>query len=323
MPFARLAAAPTPVSRIGLGLAAVGRPGYLNLGRDRDLPPGRSVEELRTRAHDLLDAAYEQGVRYVDTARSYGRAEEFLAGWLAAHPQATDLVVGSKWGYTYTAGWRTQADSHEVKNHALATYERQITETRDLLGDRLDLYQIHSLTPESPALTDRALHERLAALGAEGVTIGCSVSGPDQAAAIHAALAVEVAGQPLFRTIQATYNVYEHSAGPALEAAHGAGRSVLVKEALANGRLAGEAAPPAVRGIAGELSTTPDAVALAFVLRAPWVEVALSGAATVAQLDTNLRALALPLDEERLERLDALGEEAGEYWRTRAGMPWG
>ncbi|NED83300.1 aldo/keto reductase, partial [Streptomyces sp. SID11233] len=94
-----------------------------------------------------------------------------------------------------------------------------------------------------------------------------------------------------------------HSAGPALEAAHAAGRSVLVKEALANGRLAGEAAPAAVREIAEELSSTPDAVALAFVLRAPWVDVALSGAATIGQLDTNLRALTLPLDEERLERL--------------------
>ncbi|EDY45645.1 aldo/keto reductase [Streptomyces sp. SPB074] len=322
MPFARLAAAPTPVSRVGLGLAAVGRPGYLNLGRERDLPPGRGVEDMRARAHDLLDAAYEQGVRYVDTARSYGRAEEFLSGWLAAHPQATDLVVGSKWGYTYTAGWRADAASHEVKDHTLATYERQVAESRDLLGDRLDLYQIHSLTPESPALTDRALHERLAALAAEGVTIGCSVSGPGQAAAIHEALAVEVAGQPLFRTFQATYNVYERSAGPALEAAHGAGRAVLIKEGLANGRLAGEAAPTAVRAVAGELGTTPDAVALAFVLRAPWVEVALSGAATVAQLDTNLRALSLPLDEERLERLDAAAEEAGEYWRKRAALPW-
>ena len=31
----------------------------------------------------MLDAAYAAGVRYVDAARSYGRAEEFLAGWLA------------------------------------------------------------------------------------------------------------------------------------------------------------------------------------------------------------------------------------------------
>ncbi len=45
-------------SRIGLGLAAVGRPGYINLGRDRDLPAERTVEALRERSHQLLDAAY-------------------------------------------------------------------------------------------------------------------------------------------------------------------------------------------------------------------------------------------------------------------------
>src|SRR5262252_8125896 len=89
-------------TRIGLGLAAVGRPGYLNLGHGTDLPATRTVDELRQRAWELLDAAYAAGVRYVDVARSYGRAEEFLAGWLDGHP---DAVVGSKWGYTYTAGW--------------------------------------------------------------------------------------------------------------------------------------------------------------------------------------------------------------------------
>src|SRR5690242_21906168 len=69
-------------NRFGLGLAAVGRPGYINLGRDRDLPADRTVEALRERSYQLLDAAYAAGVRYFDVARSYGRAEEFLAGWL-------------------------------------------------------------------------------------------------------------------------------------------------------------------------------------------------------------------------------------------------
>jgi aryl-alcohol dehydrogenase-like predicted oxidoreductase len=80
--------------RIGLGLAAVGRPGYINLGRDRDLAD-RSVAALRDRTSALLDEAYAAGVRYVDVARSYGRAEEFLASWLEAHPFAADVVVGS------------------------------------------------------------------------------------------------------------------------------------------------------------------------------------------------------------------------------------
>lgn len=193
MPLTRLASATTPTAHLGLGLAAVGRPAYLTLGRDAELPGDRSPEALRARTHELLDAAYAQGVRYLDAARSYGRAEEFLASWLAEHPEIQDVVVGSKWGYTYVGEWRTEADVHEVKDHGLAAYERQLAETRELLGERLDLYQIHSLTPQSPALSDTALHERLAELAAEGVTIGFSTSGPAQADAIRAALSVTVA----------------------------------------------------------------------------------------------------------------------------------
>ena len=129
MPFARLATATTPTAHIGLGLAAVGRPGYINLDRDRDLPADRSVEAMRERTHELLDAAYAQGVRYFDAARSYGRSEEFLADWLTAHPEADDVVIGSKWGYTYTADWSIDAEAHEVKDHGLATFLRQRAET--------------------------------------------------------------------------------------------------------------------------------------------------------------------------------------------------
>ncbi|MGW7662594.1 aldo/keto reductase [Streptomyces sp. NPDC054756] len=322
MPFARLATATTPTCHIGLGLAAVGRPGYINLGRDEDLGADRSVEALRARTHELLDAAYAQGVRYVDAARSYGRSEEFLASWLAARPDVDDVVVGSKWGYTYTADWTTDAERHEVKEHSLATFERQRAETAALLGDRLDLYQIHSVTPDSPALTDKELHARLAETAAEGVTIGFSTSGPAQADAVRAALAVTVDGEPLFRTVQSTYNVLETSVGPALAEAHDAGLTVIVKEGMANGRLAGPAAPEALKAVAAETSQGCDAVALAFVLRQPWAGVVLSGAATTAQLASNLHAAVVDLDEERLARLTDLAEEPAAYWETRARLPW-
>ncbi|GAA2261276.1 oxidoreductase [Streptomyces ruber] len=316
------ASATTPTCHLGLGLAAVGRPGYINLGRERDLPADRTVEALRARSHELLDAAYAQGVRYFDTARSYGRAEEFLAGWLKARPYVDDVVIGSKWGYTYTAGWRTDAERHEVKDHTLPTYERQRAETDGLLGDRLDLYQIHSVTPDSPALTDKELHARLAEAAAEGVTIGFSTSGPAQADAIRAALAVTVDGAPLFRTVQSTYNVLETSAGPALAEAHDAGLSVIVKEGVANGRLTGPHAPEALRDIAARTGLGPDAVALAYVLRQPWAGVVLSGAATVGQLTSNLHAAAVDLDEERFARLAALAQEPGAYWERRGQLPW-
>jgi len=85
------------VSRMGLGLAALGRPAYITGGRAGDLPD-RSVAGLRARTFAVLDAAYAAGIRYADAARSYGRAEEFLAGWLAARiaimVQACDATAG-------------------------------------------------------------------------------------------------------------------------------------------------------------------------------------------------------------------------------------
>ncbi|MET7860767.1 aldo/keto reductase [Streptomyces sp. NPDC005318] len=323
MPFSRLASATTPTAHIGLGLAAVGRPGYINLHRDRDLPGTRSVDVLRELTLELLDAAYAQGVRYFDAARSYGRAEEFLGDWLTLRPDVRDVVVGSKWGYTYTADWTVDAEEHEVKDHSPAAFARQRAETEALLGDRLDLYQIHSVTPDSPALTDKELHERLAALAADGVTVGLSTSGPAQADAIRTALAVTVDGEPLFRTVQATFNVLETSAGPALAEAHDAGLTVIVKEALANGRLAGTEAPAVVQEIAATAELGSDAAALAFVLRQPWAGVVLSGATTVLQLAGNLHAPLLDLDEQRLTQLDTLVEDPEAYWRHRAGLPWG
>jgi aryl-alcohol dehydrogenase-like predicted oxidoreductase len=322
MPFARLANATTPTCHIGLGLAAVGRPGYINLGRDEDLGDDRSVETLRTRTHELLDAAYAQGVRYFDAARSYGRSEEFLADWLNTRPGLDDIVVGSKWGYTYTADWSTDAETHEVKDHTLATYERQRAESDALLGDRLDLYQIHSVTPDSPALTDKELHAKLAEAAAQGLTIGFSTSGPAQAEAIRAALAVTVDGEPLFRTVQSTYNALETSAAPALAEAHDVGLTVIVKEGMANGRLAGRHAPDVLKEIAEETGLGCDAVALAVVLRQPWVGVVLSGAATTNQLASNLHAAVVDLDDDQLTRLATLAEAPQAYWERRGQLPW-
>ncbi|MGW5362318.1 aldo/keto reductase [Actinopolymorpha pittospori] len=320
MPFDTRAA--TAVTRMGLGLAALGRPAYITLGRDADLPAGRSVEAMRTRTHEVLDAAHAAGVRYVDAARSYGRAEEFLAEWLRERPGAADVVVGSKWGYTYTGDWRMDAPAQEVKDHSAATFTRQLAETRQLLGDRLDLYQIHSLTPDSPVLTDRPLQERLAALVAEGVSVGVSTSGPRQADAVRAALDISVAGVPLFTSVQATYNLLEPSVGPALAEARAAGRTVIVKEALANGRLAHETDRPLLTRLAAQAECSPAALALAAVLHEEWAGLVLSGAVTTDQLADNLSATHVRLDGEAREQLATLAEPAEAYWRDRGSLPW-
>ncbi len=101
------------VGPIGLGLAALGRPAYINLGRDQDYGRERTVAVMEQRCHDMLDAAYAAGVRYVDAARSYGLAEEFLGTWLRARqPRHDALTVGSKWGYSYVGSWQLDAPVH-------------------------------------------------------------------------------------------------------------------------------------------------------------------------------------------------------------------
>src|SRR2546430_15464223 len=101
------------ITRLGAGLAALGRPAYLNVGREDALPADRSVEEMRGACWAVLDEAHAAGVRWVDAARSYGLAEEFLAGWLDTRGH-DDVTVSSKWGYTYVAERRLDAAAHEL-----------------------------------------------------------------------------------------------------------------------------------------------------------------------------------------------------------------
>ena len=314
------------VTPVGLGLAALGRPAYIDLGRDADLGVDRGVEELERRCHQVLDAAYDHGVRYLDAARSYGRAEEFLASWLDARRLDPDEVtVGSKWGYTYVGDWRMDAETHEVKDHSLAALTRQLAETRALLGDHLDLYQVHSATLDSGVLEDPAVLAELARLRDDGVVIGLSSSGPGQAATIRRALEVTADGVGPFACVQATWNLLEPSAGPALAEASAAGWGVIVKEAVANGRLTPHGQGPAAAAlgrVGARHGAGVDAVALAAVLANPWTDVVLSGAVTPAQLEANLAALRVELTPEDLEELAILAEPPERYWQERAGLSW-
>jgi aryl-alcohol dehydrogenase-like predicted oxidoreductase len=305
------------VSRIGLGLAALGRPAYINLGHDEDLGSERDVDALRRQAHAVLDAAYERGIRYVDAARSYGRAEEFLASWLESRRLApSDLTLGSKWGYTYTGEWRIDAERHEVKDLSAANFARQLGETRSLLGPYLDLYQIHSATLESGVLEDADVLAALAELRATGVAVGLTVSGPEQAATIERAVEL---GR--FDTVQATWNLLERSAEPALAAAHAAGLGVIVKEAVANGRLTARGAPPLLLEAGRETGVPPDALAIGAALSRPWADVVLSGAATVDQLESNVVALEREARPE-LHRLQDMTETPEIYWIKRGKLKW-
>ena len=322
----RLAFGGPEVSRLGLGLAALGRPAYIDVGHEEDFPQGRDPAVMERQAHAVLDAALAAGITYLDAARSYGRAEGFLRTWLdARRPPRGAVVIGSKWGYRYVGGWQLDATVHEVKDHSLAAFRAQVAESRGLLGAALALYQIHSATPESGVLEDAAVLDALAELRDAGVRVGVTASGPRQAEIVRRALAIRRGGTPLFASVQATWNVLERSCEEALREAHAAGRTVIVKEVLANGRLAsrgdvGRAGPLAL--LARDLRATSDAVAIAAALARPWADVVLLGAATVDQLRSNVRAAGLHGGPALLARLEGLRQDPSEYWRFRASLPW-
>jgi len=320
------------VTRMGLGMAALGRPGYITLGHADDLGRRYDVEAMERHAHAVLDAAWAAGLRYFDAARSYGRGEEFLGSWLRARgidPAA--CTVGSKWGYTYTAGWRVDAEVHEVKDHTLPTLQRQFAESRERLGDYLDLYQIHSATEDSGVLDRPEVLDELARLKESGAVraVGLTLSGPDSARTLERAFAIERDGRRLFDSVQATWNVLEPSIGPLLAHVRQAGMGVIVKEALANGRLTPRNTDPDFRAgravlerEAARLGCTIDQLALAAVLDQPWADCVLSGAATIEHLRSNVAALDVHLDEPARAALATLAEPPERYWAARAALRW-
>lgn len=315
-----------PALRLGIGLAAVGRPAYITAHRGADLGGERSPEDLERRTHALLDAAYGAGIRYVDVARSYGRAEEFAAHWLAARG-VRDVEIGSKWGYRYVGDWDMAAAVHEVKDHSVAAFREQWAASRELVGDHLGRYLVHSATLDTGALADGALHRELAALRERGIRVGISTSGPRQADAIRAALDVEVDGEPLFTAFQVTWNLLEPSAGPALAEAADAGAQVVVKEAVANGRLApgggdGTAGVALVEALAAAEGVGVDQLAVAAALAQPWAWRVLSGAATPEQLASHVAAAALALDPDLVDEALAAAEDPTAYWAARSARPW-
>jgi aryl-alcohol dehydrogenase-like predicted oxidoreductase len=149
------------------------------------------------------------------------------------------------------------------------------------------------------------------------VSLALTVTGPEQPETIDRARELGA-----FDAVQATYNLFERSAGAALERAHAAGMRVVVKEALANGRLTARGGYRPLERVAERIGAGSDAVAIAAVLARPWVDIALSGAATVAQLRSNLPAAELEWSAELDEDLAELAEPSERYWTARSQLSW-
>lgn len=316
------------VSVMGLGLAALGRPGYINLGHGDDLQHNYALGAMQDHTATMLSQAYALGIRYFDAARSYGKAETFLANWLSKQ-NYHDIICGSKWGYTYTADWSIDAEVHEVKQHSVDVLKRQWDESQDTLGNQLHIYHIHSATLESGVLDNKDVIKRLWELKEAGTIIGLSLSGAGQEHTLEKALSIQSAKTYLFGSVQVTWNILQQSMNDVLLRTFDAGIGVIVKESLANGRLTlrnqetrFNATKILLADMAKAYDVSMDALAIAYVLQQPWSSIVLSGAASLEHLVSNCHAHTIEMDTSDLHRLSTVSEAPEKYWQTRAYLKW-
>ncbi|MFT5848975.1 MAG: aryl-alcohol dehydrogenase-like predicted oxidoreductase [Psychroserpens sp.] len=308
-------------TQIGLGLAALGRPEYINIREDSNIDKSKTA--FKTNAFDVLDFAYQNGVRFFDTAPSYGLGEHFLLDWKNAR-QHKDVTLSTKWGYTYVANWELGFEGkHEVKEHSVSKLNEQ-WETSKALLLQLKIYQVHSATIESGILKDTSIHERLFQLKKEyGLKIGITTSGFNQSEILNIAKDIAVNNELLFDSYQVTYNVFEQSTFNTLQELKTKGKTIIIKEALANGRVfTNEHTKKHLETLSKIYNVKIDAIALRFVIDTLQPTIVLSGASNTNHLAQNLKALDFELSLDHLELLKSLRINSKVYWDERRDLAW-
>ncbi|NJN78101.1 MAG: aldo/keto reductase [Saprospiraceae bacterium] len=279
---------------IGLGTAAIGRPHYINIRQEE--VEIFDLERFKTNGISVLEMAYQQGVRYFDTAPNYGVAEELVLNWAKAKADKT-IEIATKWGYSYTANFDINAETHELKEHSLANLNRQWEFSKNLLPN-LSTYQIHSATFETKVLENEAILNRLTELKAEhNLKIGITVSGDNQVEILKKALEVEINGLELFEVFQVTYNVFDQSLATIETAFKSENKRLIIKEAMANGRVFPNVNFPnyekiysILNQLANKYKVGVDAIAIRFIEDTIQPFKVLSGAAISEHLIGNLKA---------------------------------
>jgi aryl-alcohol dehydrogenase-like predicted oxidoreductase len=343
MEYTRLGSTGTTVSQLCYGTWRFGR------------ETGGVVETDREQAHELLDAAWERGINFFDTANVYGnpngKSERYIGEWLDDRDRE-DVVVASKVYFPFD-GWGEPGpnDSGLGRKHIRA----QIEGTLDRLNtDYLDLYYIHRWDDESDIVeTLRTLND----LVREGKVhyLGASTMAAWQLT--KALWKSDVEGLERFEVTQPLFHAgYRDDIKGYLDVCADQDMAVCPYSPLAGGFLTGKyertddddptkfEGPEGARGslsdrfedfylsergwhvldelrsVADELDATPPQVALRWLIEQPDITcVPIVGARTVDQLDENVGAADISLSDEQFNRIvSARYADDGERWGHRA-----
>jgi len=312
--------------QLGLGTAALGRPQYINLRQESTSE--FDLETFKSNSFSVLDKAYQLGIRYFDTAPGYGIAEKIVLDWLKTKNDET-IKIATKWGYTYVANFDAKAKVHELKEHSLAKLNEQWDVSKDL-ASHLQIYQIHSATLETKVLENKFVLERLAFLKEEHkLQMGITTTGTNQVGVIKRALDVSIDGIQLFDAFQVTFNILDQSLMSIANELKKQGKKLIVKEALANGRIFRSdkfthyyKLFDVLESMALKYGVGVDAIALNYCgINIP-ESMVLSGASNHVHLEGNIKAKTFALSEDELQQLNAFRISEANYWDERKLLAW-
>jgi aryl-alcohol dehydrogenase-like predicted oxidoreductase len=312
--------------KLGLGTAALGRPQYINVRQHT--VENSDLETFRKQSFAVLEDAYNLGVRYFDTAPGYGLAEELVLEWLQTK-EDNSIEVATKWGYTYTANFDVNATVHEVKEHSLAKLKEQWNFSKKLLP-YLKIYQIHSATLETGVLENTDVLNHLLLLKREHkLKIGLTTTGTNQLEVIKKALEVTINGIQVFDVFQVTYNFLDQSLQEISGELIRQNKQIIIKEALANGRVFRNRAYPhynemyrTLQRLSKKHSVGVDAVSLKYCEQTITNSIVLSGASTSEQLKENLKLHTFTLSNNDIDILNGLKVTPDFYWTERKKLAW-
>ena len=314
-------------NKLGLGTASIGRPLYINIKQEMT-SRHFSKQNFIDNSIKVLNLAYDQGIRYFDTAPGYGIAEQILIDWITDKDDSS-IEIATKWGYTYVANFDPSATKHEIKEHSLEKLNEQWDKSKSLLP-LLTTYQIHSATLETGVLANMPILNRLAELKNKyGLHIGITSTGFNQLEVLKKALDVEVDGKELFDVFQVTYNIFDQSIASLTKDISGRNKKLIIKEALANGRIFPNDKYPNyaiaykyLNKLSLKYNVGVDAIALRYCMDSIPTYKVLSGAAIELHISENMKVLDFKLEDEEIANFKKLAVKPEDYWNERKQLSW-
>ena len=282
------------------------------------------------KSFEILDAAFDRGVNFLDTANNYnaGQSEALIGRWFAQGNGRREKTVLATKVYSRPMEW---GSSDPEKRSGMwvgpnqrglsAKHIREACEAslKRLNTDYIDLYQMHHIDRDTRW---EEIWQAMEVLVTQGKVL---YVGSSNFAGWHIAQANESARARNFLGLaseQSVYNLMKRTVElEVLPASQAYGMAFLPYSPLAAGMLAGKPkenepgrrsfvrqsdAIDAYNALCGGLGLAPADVALAWLASRPGVTAPIVGPRTLAQFEANLAAVETTLTDETLAELDKI-----------------